>query len=161
MSGNVIRGVHVFWSVAAFFTAVIAVDVYFVTSAVRTFPGEEVKNSYVLGLDYNREVARREKQEALGWVAEAGLSNETGPVLLVRLHTASGAPVTGLSITANVRAAGRGGDGQMVTLSERRPGEYAAAMPTPGRGKLDLEIAAQRLGESDVVFEATKTLVIA
>jgi len=160
MPGNVIRGIHVFWSIAAFFAVVIAVDVYFVASAVRTFPGEEVKNSYVLGLEYNQELARRQVQDRLGWQAEAGLRNEGGQHLVVRLETAPEVAVTGLIVSANMRVIGKVGDGESIALSEGSPGEYAAPISLAGPGRAELTISARRRGEAEAVFEAMKTLVI-
>jgi nitrogen fixation protein FixH len=160
MSGSVIRGVHVFWSVATFFAAVIAVDVYFVASAVQTFPGEEVKNSYVLGLEYNHEVERRQAQERLGWQAEAGLRDEGGRKLVVRFERAPEILVTSLIVSANVRLIGRDGEGRTIALQESSPGEYVAPVSFTGPGRVELTISARRRGQAEPVFEAVKTLVI-
>jgi hypothetical protein len=73
MATKPLRGIDVFWWLAAFFIVTFAVDGYFIVRAVNTFPGEQVKNSYVLGLDFNQQVARRAAQAELGWTDEAGL----------------------------------------------------------------------------------------
>ena len=71
MATKPLRGIDVFLWLAAFFVVTFAVDGYFIVRAVNTFPGEQVKNSYVLGLDFNQQVARRAAQAELGWTAEA------------------------------------------------------------------------------------------
>lgn len=149
-----LRGIHVFFWIVAFFAVTIAVDVFFVVRAVNTFPGEQVKNSYVLGLDYNRQLERRAEQEKLGWVAEAGMINES---LVVRVRAGSG-PVTGLKVDVGVILPGRGAD--MLKLKERAPGEYAAAIDLQGARRVELEIKATRADAIAPVFEATKVLEI-
>ena len=79
-----LRGVHVLWMVIGFFALIIGTDTYFIISAVNTFPGEQVRNSYVLGLDYNREIEERSKQADLGWTVEAGVVRDGRAALVVR-----------------------------------------------------------------------------
>ncbi|WP_198586162.1 FixH family protein [Roseovarius salinarum] len=63
-----ITGRHVFIGFAAAFGVIIAVNGYLAWSAVQTFPGLEVKNSYVASQTFDD---RRAAQEALGWTVEA------------------------------------------------------------------------------------------
>ena len=53
------------------FAVIISVNIALAVSAVRTFPGLEVKNSYVASQEFNE---RKAAQEGLGWtvVADAG-----------------------------------------------------------------------------------------
>ena len=55
------------WFVAAF-GVIIGVNLVLALSAVRTFPGLEVKNSYVASQTFDE---RRAAQEALGWTVSA------------------------------------------------------------------------------------------
>jgi len=158
MATKPLRGIHVFWWLAAFFVVTFAVNGYFIVRAVNTFPGEQVKNSYVLGLDFNRQVARRAAQAELGWTAEAGLVGGLDATLLVRLASSSGA-VSGLSVEVKAVLPGRGV--MMLNLIERAPGEYVVRFPTDGARRVDIEITATRAGESVQVFEAFKSLEIA
>ena len=157
MKTSGITGKHVLFGIIAFFAVVIGVDAAFITLAVRSHPGEQVKNSYVLGLDYNREVKRREDQAALGWTAQAGLTD--GRVFVVRLNESTGEPVTGLEVSARVHVAGRGSDGQVLQLVERAPGEYAAQIEALTSSKIEAEISAKYADGPDI-FEAKKTLVL-
>jgi len=146
--------------VFAFFFVVVGVDTLFIVRAVGTFPDEQVKNSYVLGLDYNSEVARREAQKRLGWTAQAGLAPQDGGTVVVRISSADQKPVTDLDLSVHLHAFGQGGDGQDVRLSERAPGEYVAKARVAGAARIELEVKARKPGADDVVFEASKTVVI-
>lgn len=157
MKTSGITGKHVLFGIIGFFAVVIAVDATFITLAVRSHPGEQVKNSYVLGLDYNREVKRREDQAALGWTAQAGVTE--GRVFVVRLNEATGEPVTGLEVSVQMHVAGQRADGQVLQLAERAPGEYAAQVGAMGSAKIEAEISAKYADGPDV-FEAQKTLVL-
>ncbi len=157
MATKPVRGIHVFWGVATFFALVIAVDAFFIVQAVGTFPGEQVKNSYVIGLDYNHQLERREAQLKRGWTAEAGLVGGMDQTLLVRLRSASG-PVTGLKVEVDMILPGRGAE--TLTLAERAPGEYAGAVAMNGAHRAELEISATEPDAKTPVFEATKVLQV-
>lgn len=149
------RGIHVFWCVAAFFGLMIAVQAIFVVQAVRTFPGEEEQHSYVQGIDYNRTLERRDTQRHLGWTAQAGI--EADSTLVVRLDDASARPVEALKVTARTRHPGEAENA--IKLTERRAGEYAAPLAAPP-GRLKVVIEARRREDADVLFEADKLLEI-
>jgi nitrogen fixation protein FixH len=59
-----LTGKHVFAITAGAFGIIIAVNLTLAFQAVHTFPGLEVKNSYVASQGFN---ARKAAQEALGW----------------------------------------------------------------------------------------------
>lgn len=69
------------------FAVIIGVNIALAVSAVRTFPGLEVKNSYVASQEFD---ARRLAQEKLGWKVHADARD--GQVIL-SITDASGAPV--------------------------------------------------------------------
>ncbi|MGR3271157.1 nitrogen fixation protein FixH [Thalassococcus profundi] len=79
------------WHAAAifgsFFGVIITVNLLLAYSAVHTFPGLEVKNSYVASQNFD---ARRDAQESLGWTLRA--EAEDGLVRLL-IADAKGAPV--------------------------------------------------------------------
>ncbi|MCA2013157.1 FixH family protein [Cereibacter sphaeroides] len=76
------------------FGVIIAVNLVMAYFAVETFPGLEVRNSYVASQGFND---RMRAQQALGWTTEADL---TGGTLRVRVTDASGAPAPVAAITA-------------------------------------------------------------
>ena len=68
MNGRELTGRHVFLITAGAFAVIIGVNLTLAVNAVSTFPGLEVKNSYVASQSFDRE---RAAQESLGWSAEA------------------------------------------------------------------------------------------
>ncbi len=154
-----LRGVHVFLWIAGFFAVTISLDTLFVVWALQSFPGEQVKNSYVLGLDYNREVARRRAQEQLGWAAEVGLAPADGGRLVVRMQTADQSPLGGLAVSASVHISGQA-RAETVELAEASAGEYSAPVNAPSNARLDMRISARRAHEDKTTFIASKTLVM-
>lgn len=82
--------------VASAFGVVIAVNVVLAVFAVGTFPGIEVRNSYVASQTFD---AERKAQEALGWRLEPLYDRETGELRLSFTDAAElPAEVAGLSV---------------------------------------------------------------
>lgn len=69
-----IKGGHVLAIFVIGFGIVIAVNLTMAFQAIRTFPGLEVKNSYVASQSFDK---RRKAQLALGWDVRAGYENST------------------------------------------------------------------------------------
>lgn len=65
-----IKGWHVFTGFALAFGIIISVNLTLAFNAVRTFPGLEVKNSYVASQSFDKD---RAAQEALNWDVSATL----------------------------------------------------------------------------------------
>lgn len=82
-----LTGWHVLAIFVGAFGVIIGVNIALAVNAVRTFPGLEVKNSYVASQSFD---ARRDAQEALGWTVSADAAE--GMVLL-RITDADGQPV--------------------------------------------------------------------
>lgn len=160
MPSHTLRGIHVLWTLLAFFALVTAVDAFFIVRAVATFPGEQVKNSYVLGLDFNREFERRERQRMLGWRAEAGVVQDDGQHLLVHMTSADGRPLSGLAVSVELFSAAMGRVEETIALEERAPGDYIAPVVLQATARVEMNISAQRPGDSEPAFEAVKVLVI-
>lgn len=68
-----IRGHHVLLGFTLGFGTIIAVNMTLAVNAVRTFPGLEVKNSYVASQQFD---AQRTAQEALGWDVSAHVAGD-------------------------------------------------------------------------------------
>ena len=68
-----IKGWHVFTGFAFAFSIIISVNLALAYNAVRTFPGLEVKNSYVASQSFQVE---RSAQDALGWDVSATVSGD-------------------------------------------------------------------------------------
>lgn len=69
------------------FGVIIAVNLFLAWSAVRTFPGLEVKNSYVASQEFDK---RKAAQTALGWTVSA---RHSGGMLILSITDRAGRPV--------------------------------------------------------------------
>lgn len=96
MSERQFTGRHAAMVFIAAFGIIIGVNILLAVSAVRTFPGLEVANSYVASQEFDD---RRTAQEALGWqvTAETG-----GGLLTLTITDAGGAPVQAAVLDATV-----------------------------------------------------------
>ncbi|MDB6176152.1 FixH family protein [Paracoccus sp. Z330] len=119
-----LTGRHVLIITLAAFGVIIAVNITMAVKAVGTFPGLEVKNSYVASQGFDRE---RAAQDALGWTVMADYDGEW---LEIAVTDADGlpAPAKNLSVTigrpTHVRA------DQSPELAYRN-GVYRAAVSLP------------------------------
>lgn len=89
-----LTGKHVLFIFVAAFSIIIAVNITLAVNAVKTFPGLEVKNTYVASQQFDE---RRAAQQALGWTV-AG-SHQDG-VLRLEITGADGTPVEAAELTA-------------------------------------------------------------
>ena len=69
-----VRGWHVFTGFGLAFGLIIAVNLTLAFQAVRTFPGLEVRNSYIASQSFDDD---RDAQLALGWDVSAELADHT------------------------------------------------------------------------------------
>jgi len=85
--GKKLTGYHVFGLFALGFAVIISVNLLMAYRAVSTFPGLEVKNSYVASQSFD---ANRARQETLGWQVEGAF--EDG-ILRVQIRDIHGEPL--------------------------------------------------------------------
>lgn len=99
-----VRGWHVLMGLLGFFAIIIAVNVAFAVIAVRSFPGEDVRRSYLQGLAYNDTIAARRAQAALGWNASARIEGDAAAAtIVVELRSRSGQPIDSATVTGELR----------------------------------------------------------
>lgn len=134
MTGKPLTGRKVFAITAGAFAVIIGVNLFMAFQAVGTFPGLEVKNSYVASQSFD---AERRAQLALGWdvSAEAG----DGQVRLTILDP-DGFPVEPAALSATLGRA-------TVTSADLAPefrfdGRAMVAPARLDRGNWNLRIAA-------------------
>ena len=87
MAERQFTGKHALAIFVAAFGVIITVNLVLAYSAVKTFPGLEVKNSYVASQEFNE---RLQEQQALGWEIRA---ESTGGLLILHITDPTGAPV--------------------------------------------------------------------
>lgn len=96
MAERQITGRQVFIGFALAFGIIISVNLWLAWSAVSTFPGLEVKNSYVASQSFDDD---RAAQEALGWSIQA---DYTPGVLTLSITDEDGQPVQAQTLKATV-----------------------------------------------------------
>ncbi|WP_317056841.1 FixH family protein [Roseovarius rhodophyticola] len=96
MTERKITGMHVFFGFLGAFGVIIAVNFTLAYSAVKTFPGVEVKNSYIASQTFDD---RRAAQQELGWKVEA--THAQGQLRL-SIRDDNGRPVKAAQIHATV-----------------------------------------------------------
>ncbi|CUK11013.1 putative integral membrane protein linked to a cation pump [Ruegeria denitrificans] len=87
MAERKFTGKHFLAIFVASFGVIIAVNLTLAYNAVKTFPGLEVKNSYVASQEFNE---RLKEHQALGWTIHAEVS---GGLLILHIIDKTGAPI--------------------------------------------------------------------
>lgn len=152
-----LRGRHVLIAMLLFFGAIIAINVAFSIVAVRSFPGEDVKRSYLQGLNYNDKLAERAAQAALGWTAGMEvLPQGANAQLKVRFADKEGRPVESLAIEGKLRRPATTRDERAVTFTAEGDGVYVADAGIIAQGAWTFQGAATR-GTERFEFERRMT----
>lgn len=117
-----------------FFGTIILVNLFMAYKAIGTFPGLEVKNSFVASQSFDRE---RTAQEALGWSLDATYRDGQ---LALDFRDAEGRPAPVVSLSALVgRTTSRAED---FTPDFTRLGDIYRAPATLGQGKWMMRLEA-------------------
>jgi nitrogen fixation protein FixH len=106
---------------------------------------------YEDGLAYNKAMAQRRAQDALGWRASA---SQAAGAVIVEIRGPSEAAVSGLDVTGELRRPATEAGKFQLFFSETTPGRYvASAAPAPGAW--DLRFSARGRTQP---FEAERRL---
>ncbi|WP_010544608.1 FixH family protein [Sphingomonas elodea] len=133
-------GWHMAGILVAFFAVVIGVNLVMATSAVRTFGGVVVDNSYVASQRFNQWLAEARAQDAQGWQARA--RGTPDGVLVVELRDARG-PIRQASVHAEAEHPLGRVRGRSFTLTALGDGRYAAPHAlAAGRWRIRIEARA-------------------
>lgn len=134
-----ITGRKVFFFTAGAFGVIIAVNLVLATQAVRTFPGLEVKNSYIASQTFD---AERAAQEALGWQLDYGYDAGAGELRLSFTETGTGHPAEVADMSVLVGRATEARDDQTPQFV-REAGAFVAPLTlAPGKWLLRVEARA-------------------
>jgi nitrogen fixation protein FixH len=158
MTNNVsarVKGWHVLAAMLAFFGVVIAINVGFTVAAIRSFPGEDERLSYMQGLHFNDALAERRAQRMLGWRASAELERaENGASLIVVMRTRDGEPIEHLGIAATLGRRASAAYDQTLVFNPQGGGVYVAALPALAAGKWRLRARATNSRAQALDFES-------
>lgn len=147
-----ITGWHVLIGVVLFFGIVIGVDTIFMVQAYRTFSGEVASNPYEAGLAFNRTLAQRQREAALGWSASVATPN--GKSVVVKVADREGKPLDGLSLTGVLERPATETGRQTLNFRSLGEGRYAASARLDGAW--DLRAVARNASD---MFEVETRLV--
>lgn len=143
-----LTGAHVLAALVAFFLAIIIANAIFITLAIRSFPGEQEKKSYLQGLAFNDRLAAREAQERLGWTAEiAGARLPDGQTeIILRFKSASDAPISGLAVSGQLARPANDESDHALAFVATAPGVYSAVVDglEPGAWRLTAAASSER-----------------
>lgn len=152
-----LKGWHVLLIMLGFFGVIFTVNGIFLYNAITSFPGEDVKKSYVQGLNYNDTLAARAAQAELGWSAAAGLEGEN---VIFQLNDAAGEPISGRVVVAELRRRASDNHDQTLALTALTKGEYTAEVGALENGQWELRFTVMDKDGETVTFSADKTLIV-
>ena len=132
-SGRPFTGRSMLILMVSFFGVIVAVNVFMMYKAVTTFRGEDVKQSYRQGLDYNKTLSKRAKQMARGWSAYITINDH---ILSLHIQDENGLPVRGLIVEGLLKHPVET-DLDTLLLFEFDPNtsHYSATIPMGVKGK--------------------------
>ncbi|MGB0496985.1 MAG: FixH family protein [Rubricella sp.] len=134
--GFTLKGWHVLAIFIGAYVFIITANMTLAVSAVRTFPGLEVPNSYIASQSFDD---RRAAQEALGWTVAVDLDGNR-PV--VAITDADGAPVMAQDVAIRIGRPTHGREDIHLAF-ERFCCETALdAQLAPGQWRIDIEAHA-------------------
>ncbi|TDK41369.1 FixH family protein [Antarcticimicrobium luteum] len=136
MSERKFTGRHALMLFVGAFGVIIAVNLTLAYSAISTFPGLEVRNSYVASQEFDD---RRAAQEALGWTVNVSY---TGGLVIMAVTDSAGAPVRAARIEATVGRATERRDDVAPAFEFDGTAYVAPAELRPGKWDLRLKALA-------------------
>jgi len=154
-----LTGKHVLAIFAGFFSIVIIANAIFITLAVKSFPGEQEKKSYLQGIHFNDRIAERDAQNALGWNVEIAAIRSEGDRFFIDLIFQSSAKtaLSGLIVEGNIARPTSDKSDAAIGFEEVSAGLYRASVSaSPGAWMLQ----ATATNEKGDRFELEKRLMI-
>ena len=118
------------------FALIVGVNVFMAWNAIGTFPGLEVKNSYVASQTFD---AERAAQEALGWETSAAVEGDS---VQLTITGPDGKPARVESIEATIGRATHRGDDQVLAFRQNEFGVHVAQVAPLDFGKWDVRFVA-------------------
>jgi nitrogen fixation protein FixH len=155
--GGKLTGWHVLWIMLGFFGLMFTVNGIFLYHAITSFPGEDVKKSYLQGLDYNSSLEAKAAQDLLGWSAAAGVYDEN---LVFNLVDATGQPISARLVSVELRHPGSTAYDESLVLESFGSGDYVTNISELSAGRWDAQFQVFDSVGAEVVFRANKRIVI-
>ena len=160
--GKTLKGHHVLFWLLGFFGLMFVVNGVFLWAALSSFPGEDVRHSYLQGLQFNKTIASLEHQEDMAWKAELGLVEAPdGDVLVARILDADGLALPSRNVTAELRRSATQDSDIVLDMQPVGSGEYRAALPVLAKGAWHVALNAE-IADDDggTEFKASKVVMV-
>ncbi|MEX0301067.1 MAG: FixH family protein [Leisingera sp.] len=130
-------GKHMLMVFGGAFAIIISVNIALAVNAVKTFPGLEVKNSYIASQEFD---VRRSAQEALGWSVYA---SSAGDQIKLEITDADGKPVEVAKLSATLGRATHVQDDQKPEFTFDGQAYVAPAELGPGNWNIRMVARAK------------------
>lgn len=150
-----LKGWHVLLIMLSFFGVMFAVNGVFLYHAITSFPGEDIKKSYVQGLKYNDTLAARAAQAELGWQAEAGLENGQ---IVFRLYDRNDQPLSSLAVIGELRRMATRDEDRALVFASQYDGSYTVDVGDLQKGQWHLRLRVLDETADTILFNVDKTL---
>ncbi len=138
-------GRHMLFLMLAFFGVIIAVNLLMAIVATGSWTGLVVPNSYVASQQYNAKLQAAREQAALGWTSR--LQHSQGKLAIV-IADAAGAPLTHLTVVADISVPAHEHSNQQITLRPTVADGYVSTVDlVPGQWQADV-LATSPAGET-------------
>lgn len=156
------KGWHALLWFLGFFGFMFVVNGIFLWTAITTFPGEDVEKSYLTGIDYNQEIARRTHQENAGWSAEIGTSGQLPHrTIHVRLIQKDGSVLATSGTVLLLRHPADRNLDRELELAPASAGVQTASLEGVGPGRWTVQISADVDPETDgYEFKASREMIV-
>jgi len=140
-----ITGRHVLLMLVAFFAVIIAANAIFITVALKSFPGESQKKSYLQGIHYNDRLAERIVQDRLGWQAQITSVERNGDGAFIEMHLsdARNDPLRVLVSDAELRRPVHHHEDKQLSFRALGDGVYRSDIEALASGVWDLTAVAK------------------
>lgn len=154
-SGYRLTGSHVRIIVGGFFLTIFAANAIFISLAVKSFPGEQEKKSYLQGLAYNDHLRKLEAQEALEWSIEIESYRISDGRVIFKLGftTSDGRPISDMEVSASLGRTVDDDADHWFKLAEDIPGQYSAEVAGVAAGAWRFSAIAKKEGVEPFALE--------
>lgn len=143
-----LTGRHVLVILLAFFGVMLGVNIIFTVMAVKTFRGEDVKRSYLQGINYNQILDQRASQVALDWSVSANIQDRarsSGKHLVIQMKDKDGQALNDVEITGLFSHRTDSRYDKIATFKASKNGRYTADL-TGLDGPYTLKALAEKNG---------------
>jgi nitrogen fixation protein FixH len=149
----------VLFSLIGFFGLITVANIILIWLAVSTSTGVVVSSSYKTGNAYQAELDAAKAQAERNWAVTADIArNGDGALIDIAVRDGSGAPVSGLEVSALLSSHVSEAADRSATLTEGEVGRYRGAVETVPAGKWLLIIDAMR-GEDRLYHSENRVML--